>query len=487
MKTNLTKAENNVAEFTIQFTEEEFKNAIALAYKQNAAQFSLPGFRKGKAPQKMIEQYYGVGIFYEDAVNNMLPDAYDKAIEELSLDVVGRPNVDVTAIGDGNGVTVEFKVATRPVPEVKDYKGIEIEKIEHNVTDADVDIELERLRQRNARVIDVEDRAAADGDTVTIDFEGFMDGTAFPGGKGEGFKLELGSGQFIPGFEPQVEGMKIGDEKTIEVSFPEEYHAEELAGKPAQFNVKLHAISAKELPELDDELAKDVSEFDTLDELKADIKAKLEESAAQSTKAANENAVIEKLVEANEFDVPEEMIETQLEQMANDYNMRLGQQGLTLEKYLEITGGTMDDFNEQNKPMALNRVKANILLEAVAKAESIEATDADVDAEYEKMAENYNMELDKIKSYFPAEMLKKDLSVQKTIDFLLENAKIKKAAAKKPAAKKAEGEEKPAAKKTTAKKTTTKKAEDGEAKPAAKKPAAKKTTTKKATAKKDEE
>ncbi len=482
MKTNLTKAENNVAEFTMQFTEEEFKAAIAQAYKKNASQFNLPGFRKGKAPQKMIEQYYGVGIFYEDAVNILLPDAYDKAVEELSLDVVGRPNVDVTAIGDGEGVTVEIKVATKPVPEVKDYKGIEIEKIEHNVTDADVDIEIDRLRQRNARVIDVEDRAAADGDTVTIDFEGFMDGVAFPGGKGEGFKLELGSGQFIPGFEPQIEGMKIGDEKTIEVSFPEEYHAEELAGKPAQFNVKLHAISAKELPEIDDELAKDVSEFDTLDELKADIKAKLEESAAQSTKAANENAVIEKLVEANDFEVPEEMIETQLEQMANDYNMRLSQQGLTLEKYLEITGGTMDDFNEQNKPMALNRVKANILLEAVAKAENIEATDADVDAEYEKMAENYKMELDKIKSYFPAEMLKKDLSVQKTIDFLLENAKIKKAAAKKPAAKKADGEEKPAAKKTTAKKTTAKKAEDGEKKPAAKKPAAKKTT-----AKKDEE
>ncbi len=488
MKTNLTKAENNLAEFTMQFTEEEFQAAITKAYKKNSSKFTLPGFRKGHAPQKMIEQFYGVGIFYEDAVNILLPDAYDKAVEELTLDVVGRPSVDVTEIGDGKGVTVEIKVATKPVPEVKDYKGIEIEKSEHNVTDGDVDAEVEKLRQRNARIIDIEDRAAANGDTVTIDFEGFMDEKPFPGGKGEGFKLELGSGQFIPGFEPQIEGMKIDEEKTIDVSFPEEYHAEELAGKPAQFKVKLHAISSKQLPELDDEFAKDVSEFDTLDELKKDIREKLEKSAQQAEKSENENAVISKLVEANEFDVPEEMVETQLENMANDYNMRLSQQGLSLEKYLEITGTSMDDFNEQNKPAALSRVKANLLLEAVAKAENIQATDEDAEAEYARMAEEYKMELDKIKSYFPAEMLKKDLTIQKTIDFLLENAKMKKASAKKAASKddSASAAKKPAAKKTTAKKTAAKKA-DGEEKTEAKKPAAKKTTAKKTAAKKEEE
>ncbi|MDD4688856.1 MAG: trigger factor [Eubacteriales bacterium] len=467
MKTNFTKAENNLAEFIINFTEEEFKDAIAKAYKQNSSQFNIPGFRKGKVPQKMIEQYYGVEVFYEDAVNLLLPDAYDKAVEEFNLDAVGRPSVDVTEIGDGKGVTVEFKVAIKPVPEVKNYKGIEIEIVEHTVTDSDVDSEIEKLRDRNARIIDVEDRAAANGDTVTIDFEGFVDGVAFPGGKGEGFKLELGSGQFIPGFEPQVEGMKIDEEKTIDVAFPSDYHAEELAGKAAQFNVKLHAISAKELPVLDDEFAKDVSEFDTLAELRADAKAKLEESAQQAAKSQNENAVIEKLVEANDFDIPEEMIESQLENMANDYNMRLGQQGLTLEKYLEITGTTIEDFNEQNKPMAISRVKANILLEAVTKAENIEATDADVEAEYVKMAEMYGMDAEKIQSYFPAEMLKKDLAIQKTIEFLLDNAKVKKAEAKNTAAKK------PAAKK----------ADDD--KKAEKKPAVKKTTTKKAPAKKD--
>ncbi len=430
------KVETNRYELEIVIGEEQFAEAVEKAYRQNVKKINVPGFRKGKAPKTFIEKMYGESVFYEDALNILYPDAVQEAIDESGLEFVDdKIDFDMVSIGKEG---VDFKVVITVAPEVTlgQYKGIEVEKKAVSVTAKEVKEELERLAQRNSRMVSVEDRAAAMGDTTVIDFEGFVDGVAFEGGKGEGFSLELGSGQFIPGFEEQIVGHNTNDEFDVNVTFPTEYHAEDLAGKEAVFKVKVNEIKVRELPEIDDEFAKDVSEFDTLDELKKDIKAKSLESKKKAADEELENKIVDKIVEGMQAEIPEAMINNRVNQMIQDFAYRLQMQGMDIETYIKFTGANKDEFAATFRPNAEKQVKMRLALEAVVKAENLTASDDEVNAQIEKMAADYGIEVEQVKAAVPASEIAKDLAVNKAIDFVKKNAVIIDAKAKKEAAKK---------------------------------------------------
>lgn len=487
------KVDTNRYELEILIDAENFQNAIKEAYKQNRKKINVQGFRKGKAPLSIIEKYYGEGVFFEDALNLLYADALESAVKEAELNMIDdKIDFDLVSISKAEGVHFKATITTYPEVEIKNYKGLTAEKVIANVTDDEVNEEINRMADRNARVVAVEDRAAQNGDITTIDFEGFVDGVPFDGGKAEGYALTLGSNQFIPGFEEQIIGHNIDDEFDVNVEFPKDYNAENLAGKPAIFRVKLHEIKVRELPEIDDEFAKDVSEFDTLEELKADVKAKaLERKIAMSDEDV-ENTLVDKLVEELKAEIPEAMFERRIDESIRDFDYRLRSQGMDLETYMKYLG--MNDVNalrDNFRPQAEKSVKVRMALEKIVELENIVPTEDDINAEYEKLAKQYNMEVDKIKPMIPADELSKDVAVSKAIEFVKAEAKIKEVDKKSETS-----EKKPAAKKTTTKKTTGDKA-TAEKKPSAKKTttttksatttkstAAKKTTTKSTTAKK---
>ena len=429
MRVTKKQLEKNVMKLTVSVDPDTFEKGVEKAYRKNVKHINLAGFWKGKAPRKIIEQYYGKGVFYEDAVNFVCQDTYPIALERSGIEPVDRPEIDVEKIGEeGANFVYTATVTVKPEVELGEYKGIEIEKVSYETTDADVDAEIEKARQQNARIISVDDREVKNGDLTVIDFEGFTDGKAFEGGKGTDYDLEIGSGAFIPGFEDQLVGAKIGEEVDVNVTFPEEYHSEELKGKPALFKVTVKEIKEKQLPEVNDDFVKDISEFDTLDEYKKDIKEKLTKANEDKAKAETENKVIEKLCETVTVDIPQCMIDSQLDSIAQDFDYRLQMQGLNLQKYLEMTGMTLEAFKEQFKEQAQNQVKTSLVLDAVAKAEKINATAKDVEAEMKKMAESYKMELDKVKKLFRDEdkkSLENEIITRKTVDFLVENSKTK--------------------------------------------------------------
>lgn len=425
MSLQVEKLEKNMVKLTVEVSAEEFENALQEAYLKNRSKISVPGFRKGKVPRAMIEKTYGVGVFYEDAANALIPTAYSKAVDESDLDIVSQPEIDVTQIEKGKSFIFTATAALKPEVTLGAYKGIEVEKLSVEATDEEVEGELDRVRNQNARTITVEDRAVQDGDMTVIDFEGFMDGVAFQGGKGEDYDLTIGSGAFIPGFEEQLVGAEIGKEVEVNVTFPEEYHAEELKGKPAVFKVTVKSIKVKELPEADDDFAQDVSDFDTLDEYKADIKAKIVEKKEKEAAAAKEDAIIEKIIEGAQMEIPDAMVDFQVRQMAEDFARRIQSQGLSVEQYFQFTGLTPDKMFEQMKPNALKRIQSRLVLEAVVAAENIEATEEDVEKELEKMASMYRMEVDKVKELMGEKEraeIKKDLAVQKAVEFVVAQA-----------------------------------------------------------------
>lgn len=453
--TNIEKKENFQVELSITVEKDEFEAGIQVAYNKIKGTVNIPGFRKGKAPRKMIEKLYGVEVFYEDAIDHCYPTAVDAACKEAGLEPIAYIAITETDVQDGE---LMFKIVLQLKPEltVKAYKGLEAEKAAVEVTDAEVLAELTKMAQRNARQVTVE-RAAKAGDSVNIDFEGFANGVAFEGGKAENYELMLGSGTFIPGFEEQIDGHVAGDEFDVEVTFPAEYQAEELAGKPATFKCKLHEVHEIQLPELDDEFAKDVSEFDTLDEYKADLKSKMTEMAAQNAERAFEETLMGKLVEGLEGEVPEVMVEKEVDFIVNDYAMNIAMQsGMKFEDYLSMSGMNIDMFRSMFKAMAETRVKTRLALEAVVRAENIEVSDEEVEAEYNKMAEQYNMDVEAVKAQVSAAGLKMDLAVAKATEFVKDNAKAPKAKrTRKPAAKKT-------TKKAEAEEVSTEKAEDNE-------------------------
>ena len=429
MKAVLDNKENNKVSFNIELEYEKFEENLQKAYLKNRGQFAIPGFRKGKVPRKILEMNYGEDLFYEDAINLALPDAYDLAIEELGLEPVDRPEVDVEEIEKDKPIIIKFQVDVKPEIKLGDYKNIEVEKVEYNVTDEIMEKELKKVQESNGRLIDAGDREVKEGDLLTIDFEGSVDGELFEGGTAENQNLEIGSNTFIPGFEEQLIGKKIDEETEVKVTFPEDYHEESLMGKEAIFKVKINEIKEKELPELDDELAKDVSEFDTLEEYKASIKENLEEQFKRREKIELENKVIDEVVAMSELEVPEGIINSQLETEVSEFDYQLKSQGIDLEQYLTITGSTMEDIQEQLRPMAIKRATADLVLEAIAKKEEIEVSEEDIDNELAKMAERYNEEEGK---KFIQDMKKRDLSFlnagisnSKVIDMLLENVKFK--------------------------------------------------------------
>ena len=408
---------------TFDASRETFDAAITKAYKKAAKNIMIPGFRKGKAPRSVVEKMYGKEVFYEDAINELLPAAYEEAIRDFDKVIVSRPEFDIETI-DENGVVLTAKFFVKPDVEIKDYKGIEVTRTVAEVTDADVEADLNRTRERNARMVEVTDRASAMGDVVNFDYEGFVDGVAFDGGKAEGHDLKLGSGQFIPGFEDQLVERNIGDEFDVNVTFPEEYHASELAGKPAVFKCKLNGIKFNELPELDDEFARDVSGFDTLDEYKADIKAKLEERNNKAADADVEEQLIKALNEKLEAEIPEAMYEAETENFVRDYDTRLRMQGLDLATYFKYTGLDLDTIRKQMRPDAERQVKTRLALEKIAELEAIEISEEEIEAEFGRLAEAYGMEADKVKEAVATEALVADLKVKKAVDLVKESAKI---------------------------------------------------------------
>lgn len=419
------KVETNIYELEVDATAEEFENAVQAAYQKAKNKINVPGFRKGKAPRKMIEKLYGESCFYDDAVNAMVPYIVGAAIEEAGLDIVDRPEIDVTALSKDNGVSFKVKCIAKPEVEISDYKGIEVEKNVKTISDEDVDNQLKSMQERNGRLITVEDRAVENGDTVVIDFEGFMDGKAFDGGKEDGFSLKIGSGQFIPGFEEQIVGKTTGEDFTINVTFPENYQMEELAGKPAEFKIKLHEIKTTELPDLDDDFAKDTSEFDTLDELKADLKKKLEDNAAKNADAAAENAIYDAVIAKMNADIPQVMFEHKIDEMVRDFEMRLSQQGLDLPMYLSFTGMDEAAFRDTFKDQAEKTVKLRLALEQIAKLEGIEVTDEQVMEELKKMSENYKLPLNQLMSVVSPATLKTDMLVTEASKLVKDSAVIK--------------------------------------------------------------
>lgn len=418
----------SMVKLTIEVAADEFEKAMETAYQKNKNKLSVQGFRKGKAPRYVIEKMYGVGVFYEDAANEIMPDAYEKAATDSGLDIVSRPDIDITQIEKGKEFIFTATVAVKPEVTLGAYKGVEVDKTEVSVTDEEVDEELNRVREQNARILTVDDRPVADGDETVIDFEGFVDGVPFAGGKGEDYKLVIGSHSFIDTFEEQLIGKNIGDETEVHVTFPAEYHAEDLAGKPAVFKVTVKGITAKELPELDDEFAVDVSEFDTLAEYKEDIKKNLLEKKEKEAKLAKEDAVVDKIIEAATMEIPDAMVDTQTRQMAEEYAQRLQMQGLNMEQYFKFTGLNANSFMENLKPQALKRIQCRLVLEAVAKAENIEVSEEEFDKEIETMAQSYRMEKEKLVELISdkeKEQIKMDIAVQKAVDVVRDAAKEK--------------------------------------------------------------
>ncbi len=443
--------DKNLYELEVAVDKEAFEGAIMNAYRKNVKKMNVPGFRKGKAPKAIVEKLYGKSVFYEEAVNACIPDAYEAAIKEAALDVVGQPEFDVASIGD-EGLVLKIKVYVKPDVKIENYLGIEAERVDREVTDLDVEEEINRVRERNSRTIDVTDRAAENEDTVTIDFDGSVDGVSFDGGKAENHSLKLGSGQFIPGFEEQIVGKQIGDEFDVNVTFPEDYHAENLKGKAAVFKCKLHAIKKTELPVVDDEFAKDVSEFDTLAAYKDDIRSKIAERYKKAADGAFEDALMNALIEKLEADIPEAMFVAETENYVRDYDNRLRMQGLDLSTYFKYTGMTLDQLREQMRPQAEKQVKARLALEKIAALENVTISEDDVNAEYDRIASAYNVPLDQVKSMVSADEITKDLQVKAAADLVKEKAipVAPKAVKEKPAT-----EKKPrTTKKTTAKKTT---------------------------------
>ncbi len=417
--------EKNMVKLVIETSAEEFETGLNAAYNKSKSKINVPGFRKGKAPRKMIEKLYGAEVFFEDAANAIIPDAYASAATESGLDIVSQPRIDVVQLESGKPFIFEAVVAVRPEVELGTYKGVEVSKVDTEVTDADVEAEIKKVAEQNSRTVAVEDRAVKDGDMTVIDFEGFVDGVAFDGGKGENYPLTIGSHSFIDTFEEQIIGMNIGDEKEINVTFPEEYHAEALKGKPAMFKVSVKEIKEKQLPDIDDDFAQDVSDFDTLDEYKADLKTKLADRKASEAKSKKESEAIEKVVEGATMDIPDAMIQTQIQRMAEDFARGLQQQGLTLEQYFQFTGMTADKVLDEMRPEAIKRIKNSLVLEAVAKAENIEVSDDEFEEELKKMADMYNMELDKVKELMgdkEAEQMKGDIAIQKAVELIASSA-----------------------------------------------------------------
>ena len=430
MKCKLEKTENaNEVKFEITVEAEKFDNAIKKVYFQSAKYFNIPGFRKGKAPMQIVEKYYGKEIFYEDAFNEVAQGALEEAIAENKLEIVARPEIDeIKQMEKGKDLIFTVVLQTKPEAELGKYKGIEIPKIEYNVTDKDIEHELEHMQEHNSRLVSIEDRPVEKGDIVTIDFEGFADGKAFEGGKAENYELEIGSNTFIPGFEDQIIGMKLEEEKDVNVKFPKEYFSKDLADKDATFKVKLHEIKKKELPKLDDEFAKDASEFDTLKELKEDIKKKLEKQNEDRTKYETEEAVVKALCENTKVDIPSGMIEAEVDRMYKDLETRLSYQGAKLEQYLKMMGKTEEEVKKEYEPQAKEGIKSRLAIEAVIKAEKIEATDKEVEDKLKEMAKSYGKENDKefLKNENVKNYIKESIESEKALEFLIKNAKIKK-------------------------------------------------------------
>lgn len=427
MGLQIEKLEHNMAKLTIEVPYEEFDKAVDQAYKKNKNKINVPGFRKGKVPRQMVEKMYGKDVFFDDAANIIIPDAYSKAYDECEEEIVSSPKIDVVQMEADKPFIFTAEVALNPSVKLGEYKGIEIERLDTEVTEADIDEQIEQERNRQARIVAVEGRAIKEGDTAVIDFEGFIDGEAFEGGKGENYSLEIGSHSFIAGFEEQLIGKNNGEECDVEVTFPEDYHAEDLAGKPAVFKCKIHEVKEKQLPELDEEFADDAG-FDSVEEYKEDVKKKLVEKREKESKEQKEDAVIDAIIEKAEMDIPEPMIETQQRQLIDEFAQQLSMQGLSLEQYFMFTGMNRDMMMEQTKPRAEKKIKARLVLEAVADAEKMEVSEEEYENELKDMAESYKMELDKLKDILAEadeKMIKKDLKIKKAIDFVVANAKEK--------------------------------------------------------------
>ena len=427
MSLQVEKLEKNMAKLTVEVPAEQFDEALKTSFNKNKSRFNIPGFRKGKAPQAMVEKMYGTGVLYEDAVNEAIDATYAQALEESGLDIVSRPEIGVEQVEKGKPVIYTATVAVKPEVTLGEYKGIEVEKAKPEVTDADVDAELKKVQEQNSRLVTIEERAVTDGDQTVIDFEGFVDGNPFEGGKAEDYPLTIGSHSFIDTFEDQLVGKNIGEDVEVNVTFPAEYHAQELAGKPAVFKVKVKEIKVKELPELNDEFAGEVSEFDTLEEYKADVKAKLAETKQQQATTENENNVVQKVVDNAKMDIPEPMIDLQVRNMIEDYARRMQSQGITMEQYMQFTGSTMEQMQEQMRPQAERRIRTRLVLEAVVAKEDLKASEDAVEAEIKKMSEEYKMEPDKVREVMGEEGIKQmseDLAVQEAVDFLVAEAKL---------------------------------------------------------------
>lgn len=429
MAVKTEQVEKNLVKLVFEVSADEFEKAVNKVYLKNRSKISIQGFRKGKAPRSIVEKMYGEGVFYEDAINIVLPEAYETAVKESALDIVAKPEIDIEGeIEKGKPITFVALVTTKPEVKLGDYKGIEIEKIEHNVTEEDINKALEDEQKKNARIIVVDDRAIKSGDIAVIDFDGSVDGVKFDGGKAEDYELEIGSGTFIPGFEDQLIGAKTGDEVKVEVKFPEEYHAPDLCGKDAVFEVLVKSIKERELPELDDDFASEVSEFDTLADYKNSVKEKLEEKAMEQTKAETEDAVIKKVIENAEFDLPEAMVDAEIDRRVNDFAQRLQYQGLDLDTYLSYIGGTKETFKENFREQAKNTCSSSLVIEAVMKAEGIETGAEEYELNLVDMAKKYGMELDKLKELITdieADRIKNDMAMGKTVEMLVNNAVMK--------------------------------------------------------------
>ena len=426
MSLQVEKLENNTAKLTIEVPAEEFDKAIQAAYQKNKNKFNVPGFRKGKVPYAMVEKMYGAGVFYEEAANELIPDAYANAAAESELEIVARPEINATQIEKGKSFIFEAEVTLKPEIKLGKYKGVKVEAMDTTVTDEDVAAELDKVKEQNARLVAADDKAVEDGDQTTIDVEGLVDGGAFEGGKGEDYPLTIGSHSFIDTFEEQLIGKKVGEEVEVNVTFPEQYQAKELAGKPAMFKVTIKEIKVKEYPELDDDFAQDVSEFDTLDEYKADIKKNLEEKKAQEAEADKESKVIEAIVNDSEMDIPEKMIEAQCQQMVEEFAQNIAMQGISFDQYMQFTGTTVDQLTEQVKPQAEARVQSSLVLEAIVKAEKIEASDEEFDEEIKRMAERYQMEADKVNELLSDDdkkNIRADICARKAAKLVVEKAK----------------------------------------------------------------
>ena len=421
MSVQVEKLEKNMAKLTVEVPAEEVEKALQAAYMKEKNKISIPGFRKGKVPRAMIEKMYGAAVFYEEAANILIQDNYAAAMEESKEDIVSRPTIDIVQIESGKPFIFTAEVAVRPEVTLGKYKGVQVTKIDTTVTDEEVEAALEKEQQKNSRTVTVTDRPVANGDTAVIDFEGFVDGVAFEGGKGTDYPLTIGSHSFIDTFEEQIIGMNIGDEKEINVTFPEEYHVDELKGKPAMFKVSVKEIKEKQLPELNDEFAQDVSDFDTLAEYKDDLKNKIADRKSREAKAKQEDEAIAKIIEDSKMDIPDAMVDTQVNRMVEDFAQRLQQQGLSVEQYFQYTGMTADKIMDEMKPEAVKRIQSRLVLEAVVKAENIETSEEDFEAELKKMAETYKMELDQIKEFmgdYEKKQIKEDLAIQKAIEVI---------------------------------------------------------------------